>query len=113
MTVEPKVVAAIDLSTRGGFAWAAKSRLNDDPLTRQVTSAPGPAGALAGGPENLAAIASYLRETRMAALADIAAGEEITCNYHEFDPSFSGRFASLQTRARTMRSGGNGKTLRA
>jgi hypothetical protein len=72
MTVEPKVVAAIDLSTRGGFAWAAKSRLNDDPLTRQVTSAPGPAGALAGGPENLAAIASYLRETRMAALADIA-----------------------------------------
>jgi uncharacterized protein len=24
------------------------------------------------------------------ALVDIAAGEELTCNYHEFDPAFSG-----------------------
>lgn len=73
MTVEPKVVVAIDLSTRGGFAWAVKSPLNDDPLTRQVTSAPGPAGALASCPEDPAAITSYLREARMAALADITA----------------------------------------
>jgi uncharacterized protein len=46
------------------------------------------------------------------ALVDIAAGDEITCNYHEFDPSFTGRFVSPQTRARTMRSGGNGRTIR-
>ncbi|MGH6865546.1 MAG: SET domain-containing protein [Methyloceanibacter sp.] len=29
------------------------------------------------------------------ALADIAQGEEITCNYHEFDPTFLGFFAGL------------------
>ncbi len=46
------------------------------------------------------------------ALVDIAAGDEITCNYHEFDPSFTGRFVRPRTRARTMRSGGNGRTIR-
>ena len=29
------------------------------------------------------------------ALADIAAGDEITCNYHEFDPTFAGAFSDL------------------
>jgi SET domain-containing protein len=28
------------------------------------------------------------------ALADIAEGEELTCNYHEFDPTFVGFFAN-------------------
>ena len=28
------------------------------------------------------------------ALIDIAQGEELTCNYHEFDPTFTGFFAS-------------------
>jgi len=28
------------------------------------------------------------------ALTDIAQGEELTCNYHEFDPAFAGFFAS-------------------
>jgi SET domain-containing protein len=30
------------------------------------------------------------------ALFDIAPGEEITCNYHEFDPNFVGYFPALQ-----------------
>jgi SET domain-containing protein len=30
------------------------------------------------------------------ALVDIAAGEEITCNYHEFDPGFVGFFPMAQ-----------------
>lgn len=30
------------------------------------------------------------------ALTDIARGEEITCNYHEFDPTFAGFFAGMQ-----------------
>lgn len=30
------------------------------------------------------------------AVTDIAAGDEITCNYHEFDPNFMGIFAGLQ-----------------
>jgi uncharacterized protein len=33
------------------------------------------------------------------ALADIAEGEEITCNYHEFDPNFMGVFAGMPTAA--------------
>jgi len=47
------------------------------------------------------------------ALVDIALGEEITCNYHEFDPGFTGRFGSLPPRARATQPGGNGKTIRA
>jgi len=30
------------------------------------------------------------------ALTDIAPGEELTCNYHEFDPSFVGFFPTVQ-----------------
>ena len=30
------------------------------------------------------------------ALFDIAAGEELTCNYHEFDPTFLGFFPTVQ-----------------
>ncbi len=29
------------------------------------------------------------------AISDIAAGEEITCNYHDFDPTFAGWFPSI------------------
>jgi len=29
------------------------------------------------------------------ALTDIAAGDEVTCNYHEFDPAFAGFMAGL------------------
>jgi len=29
------------------------------------------------------------------ALVDIAQGEELTCNYHEFDPSFAGYFPNV------------------
>ena len=30
------------------------------------------------------------------ALVDIAQGDEITCNYHEFDPAFAGYFPNAQ-----------------
>ena len=30
------------------------------------------------------------------ALVDIARGDEITCNYHEFDPTFAGFFPGVQ-----------------
>ena len=33
------------------------------------------------------------------ALADIAPGTELTCNYHEFDPGFVGFFPTMQTGA--------------
>ena len=33
------------------------------------------------------------------ALVDIAAGDEITCNYYEFDPTFAGSFTELFERA--------------
>jgi SET domain-containing protein len=33
------------------------------------------------------------------ALFDIAQGEEITCNYHEFDPTFVGYFPAMQVAA--------------
>jgi SET domain-containing protein len=33
------------------------------------------------------------------ALIDIAQGEELTCNYHEFDPSFAGYFPNIQAAA--------------
>lgn len=42
------------------------------------------------------------------ALVDIAAGEEITCNYFEFDPTFKGFFPGAETLA--FSSGGNGAT---
>jgi uncharacterized protein len=36
------------------------------------------------------------------ALTDIAPGEEITCNYHEFDPDFVGFMAGLPVTAAEM-----------
>jgi hypothetical protein len=30
------------------------------------------------------------------ALVDIPQGDEITCNYHEFDPTFAGYFPAVQ-----------------
>jgi hypothetical protein len=30
------------------------------------------------------------------ALVDIKQGDEITCNYHEFDPTFAGFFPAMQ-----------------
>lgn len=36
------------------------------------------------------------------ALVDIAQGEELTCNYHEFDPSFVGFFPSVTAAAATQ-----------
>jgi len=45
------------------------------------------------------------------ALVDIAEGDEITCNYHEFDPTFTGRFGSPPSRAQKVRAGGNGKSI--
>jgi SET domain-containing protein len=33
------------------------------------------------------------------ALVDIAPGDEITCNYHEFDPTFVGFFPTMQAAA--------------
>ena len=33
------------------------------------------------------------------ALVDIAQGDELTCNYHEFDPSFIGYFPTVQVAA--------------
>jgi uncharacterized protein len=30
------------------------------------------------------------------ALFDVAQGEELTCNYHEFDPNFTGYFPTVQ-----------------
>jgi len=36
------------------------------------------------------------------ALADIAPGDEITCNYHEFDPGFVGFMAGLPAAATEM-----------
>jgi SET domain-containing protein len=33
------------------------------------------------------------------ALTDIAQGDELTCNYHEFDPSFVGYFPNVQAAA--------------
>lgn len=37
------------------------------------------------------------------ALTDIAQGEELTCNYHEFDPSFAGYFPTVQAAAQEAR----------
>ena len=37
------------------------------------------------------------------ALVDIAAGEELTCNYHEFDPGFVGFLPAIKPIARRAR----------
>jgi uncharacterized protein len=47
------------------------------------------------------------------ALVDIAEGDELTCNYYEFNPYFRGRFASPPDKAQAMlRQGPNGKSAR-
>ena len=33
------------------------------------------------------------------AIRDLAAGEEITCNYHEFDPTFTGAFEGTRPKS--------------
>ncbi len=42
------------------------------------------------------------------ALVDIAAGDELTCNYHEFDPGFRGLFVPPQAKAGDRRARTNG-----
>lgn len=42
------------------------------------------------------------------ALADIAQGDEITCNYHEFDPTFAGYFPNVQAAMSNGRLHANG-----
>jgi uncharacterized protein len=46
------------------------------------------------------------------ALADIAAGEELTCNYHEFDPGFRGFFTVAPPKAMSRRPRTNGSPRR-
>jgi hypothetical protein len=43
------------------------------------------------------------------ALVDIAQGDEITCNYHEFDPAFVGFFPNVQAAAANGRLHANGR----
>ena len=43
------------------------------------------------------------------ALVDIAPGDEITCNYHEFDPSFRGFFPSPKAATQDARLSTNGR----
>jgi hypothetical protein len=83
---EPGVIAAIDFGTHGsGYAWTARTLLNDDPLTRRIHFYTGYTGVrpdlcVAGGLLSLAErdrarriITGYLGAVRLAALADIAA----------------------------------------
>jgi len=43
------------------------------------------------------------------ALVDIAQGDEITCNYHEFDPTFAGFVANMQAAKSNGRLHANGR----
>ena len=43
------------------------------------------------------------------ALVDIAQGEEITCNYHEFDPTFAGFFPHMPAPVANGRLHANGR----
>jgi uncharacterized protein len=43
------------------------------------------------------------------ALVDIAQGEEITCNYHEFDPTFAGFFPHMPAPVSNGRLHANGR----
>jgi SET domain-containing protein len=43
------------------------------------------------------------------ALIDIAEGDEITCNYHEFDPGFLGFFPGLPASTKETRLHANGR----
>ena len=44
------------------------------------------------------------------ALVDIAAGDEITCNYFEFDPRFTGLFGAGRAASTEARPNGNGSS---
>jgi SET domain-containing protein len=46
------------------------------------------------------------------ALVDIAAGDELTCNYHEFDPGFRGFFAVAPAKTSGRRARANGSARR-
>jgi uncharacterized protein len=46
------------------------------------------------------------------ALADIAVGEELTCNYHEFDPGFTGFFTVAPQKSAGRRARANGSPRR-
>jgi SET domain-containing protein len=46
------------------------------------------------------------------ALADIAVGEELTCNYHEFDPGFRGFFTVASPKSVGRRARPNGVAAR-
>lgn len=46
------------------------------------------------------------------ALVDIAAGDELTCNYHEFDPGFRGFFAVAPAKTNGRRARANGSARR-
>jgi uncharacterized protein len=46
------------------------------------------------------------------ALIDIAEGDELTCNYYEFDPSFTGLFVGSRAKTAEARSRSNGKSAR-
>jgi uncharacterized protein len=46
------------------------------------------------------------------ALVDIAQGKELTCNYHEFDPTFTGFFAAPQVQTTERRPRANGCSQR-
>jgi hypothetical protein len=43
------------------------------------------------------------------ALVDIKQGDEITCNYHEFDPTFAGFFPAVQAALSAARLHANGR----
>ncbi|MGZ5862900.1 MAG: SET domain-containing protein [Methyloceanibacter sp.] len=46
------------------------------------------------------------------ALVDIAVGDELTCNYHEFDPGFRGFFSVAPAKASGRRARANGSARR-
>ena len=57
---------------------------------------------------NLAPNTDFRVFDRGFALVDIAQGDEITCNYHEFDPTFAGYFPHMQAAMSNGRLHANG-----
>jgi hypothetical protein len=124
MTVEPKIAAAIDFGTHAsGFAWAVMSRLNDDPLTREVTFRTGHAGTGGGYRKELTAILvdkdgqvvawGHAARARWAAAADAGNPDQLGYAYAfkmairdgDADPSMPtvGRSMSLADRGQVRR----------
>lgn len=58
---------------------------------------------------NLAPNTDFRVFDRGFALVDIAQGDEITCNYHEFDPTFAGFVANMQAAKSNGRLHANGR----